>query len=465
MRPPRSILLVVLGLLPAALAGQAEIAPAQAQAIVSAAPDPMVSRTGDRVVFRATLQMPEDCAWRADVAVQFGLQPELGPGTGWGLDLSLGPGTISCIPGAIQFSVESDLGLLPVASGSGVARLLVDGNVADTAPFTLTVQAGPAPGWSGPTADARLQVFVQTAGLAAYGTVLAIADNLHHSITFLDPITEIVTGSVRSPGNGNVRGLATDGDNFFVSVADAFGPRLYRITPSGTVLDSWTSPVVLPGPQALEAIAWKDGVLYGAYPSPPILFAVQPFTHQILWSRNLPARFTGLASVPGGFVGVDRTANFYWLDPGPQGGSLLIADLGDTGLAASADITDLTWDGRGLFAFDQNFASLWWVRTFALWWAQDGTLRAYAPPGLGPVDVIRGRLAELRFTSGNVSLGATACLMADGPGGVVNDAGPPPPPGEGYFYLARFEGDSGFDTSYGRGSDGFRRFEPAPACP
>ena len=33
------------------------------------------------------------------------------------------------------------------------------------------------------------------------------------------------------------------------------------------------------------------------------------------------------------------------------------------------------------------------------------------------------------------------------------------------FYLARFEGSPGFDTSYGRGSNGFRRFEPAAACP
>jgi hypothetical protein len=55
--------------------------------------------------------------------------------------------------------------------------------------------------------------------------------------------------------------------------------------------------------------------------------------------------------------------------------------------------------------------------------------------------------------------------MADGPGGVVNDPGAPPPLGEGFFYLARFEGSAGFDTSYGRGSNGFRRFEPAAACP
>jgi len=464
VRATRSILLL-LGLLPAALLGQAGIAPAHAQSIVSSEVDPVQSRTGDRVVFRATIEMPQDCAWQADAEIQFGTQPELGPGTGWGLDLTLSPGTITCLPGAIQFTRENDLGLLPVAAGPGVARLVVDGTVADTAPFNLVVNPGPAPGWSDPSADAQLQILIQTAGIAAYGTLLAVADNLHHAIDFLDPLPGIVTGGFRSPGNGNVRGLATDGDNFFVSVADSFGPRLYRVNANGVVQDAWASPVVLPGPQALEAIAWSDGVLYGAYPSPAILFAIQPFTHQILWQRSLPARFTGLAAVPGGFVGVDATGNFHWLDPGPTGGSRLIADLADTGLPVNADITELTWDGLGLFAFDQNFASLWWVRSFALWWAQDGTLRAYAPPGLGPVDVIRGRLAELRFTSGNVTLGATTCLMADGPGGVVNDPGAPPAAGEGYFYLARFEGVAGFDTSYGRGSNGFRRFEPAPACP
>ena len=463
MRIDRSILL--LGLLPTALAGQAEIGPALAQSIITAAPDPIHSRTGDRVMFRATLQMPQDCAWIASVAIGYGLQPELGPGTGWGLDLTLSPGTISCIPGAITFPTEAEIGLLPVASGPGVARLIVDGQVDDTEPFTLEVEAGPAPGWSGPSADARLQIFVQTAGIAAFGQLLAIADNPHHSITFLDPIAELVTGSIRSPGNGNVRGLATDGDNFFVSVMDTFAPRLFRINGNDTVLDAWASPVVLPGPQALEAIAWSDGVLYGAYPSPGILFAIQPFTHQVLWQRSLPARFTGLAAVPGGFIGVDAFGNFYWVDPGPTGGSMLIADFADTGLTTSADITDLTWDGRGLFAFDQNLTSLWWVRTFSLWWAQDGTLRAYAPPGLGPVDVIRGNLAELHYTSSNVSLGTTTCLLADGGDGPVNDPAGDPPPGQGYFYLARFEGDSGFDTSYGRSSDGFRRFEPVAACP
>ena len=463
MRASRSFLLLVL--LPAVFAAGAETAPILAQSLVAASADPIQSDTGDRVVFRATIEMPQDCAWQAGVAIAFGTQPELGPGTGWGLDLTLSPGTISCLPGIIQFTIENDLGLLPVASGPGIARLVVDGAVADTSPFTLAVNPGPAPGWSGPSADAQLQIFVQSAGLVAFGTLLAVGDNLHHNISFVEPIEGIVTGTFRSPGNGNVRALATDGDRFFVSVADSFGPRLYRVSATGVVQDSWASPVVLPGPQALEAMAWSDGVLYGAYPSPAILFAIQPFTHQILWQRSLPARFTGLAAVPGGFVAVDATGNFHWLDPGPTGGSTLIADLVDTGLPVNADITDLTWDGRGLFLFDQNFASLWWVRTYALWWAQDGTLRAYAPPALGPVDVIRGRLAELRFTSGNVTLGATTCLMADGPGGVVIDPGGPPPLGEGYFYLARFEGNAGFDTSYGRGSDGFRRFEPAPACP
>jgi hypothetical protein len=457
----RSILLISVFL--TAGAGMAAI-PAAAQSIVTAAPDPVQARTGETILFRATLQMPQDCAWRSDVLLDFGPQPELG-GAGWGLTLALTPGSINCVPGSIQFSTVNDLGLPPVAAGPGIARLVVSGSVADTEPFTLTVNPGPAPGWSDPAADARLQLFVQTAGLAAFGDRLAIADNLHREIDLFDPIAQIVSGSFRSPGNGNVRGLATDGDGFFAAVADSFGPRLYHLNASGSVLESWPSPVVQPGPLALEAIAWKDGVLYGAYPSPPILFAIQPVTHQLLWQRSLPARLTGLAAVPAGFVGVDAGGNFYGIEPGPSGGSLQIADLADTGLPVSADFTDLTWDGRGLFAFEQNFASLWWVRTYALWWAADGTLRAYAPPGLGPVDVIRGSLAALHYSSGNVELGATACLMADGLGGIVSDPAGPPAPGQGYFYLARFEGDAGFDTSWGRGSIGFRRHETAPACP
>jgi len=457
----RSILLICT-LLPA-WAGQAAI-PAAAQSIVSASADPPQARTGETILFRATLQMPQDCAWRAEAALDFGPQPEIG-GTGWGLNLTVSPGTINCLPGTIQFTTENDLGLPPVAAGPGIARLIVSANVTDTEPFTLAVDPGPAPGWDGPSADARVMLFVQTAGLAWFGDRIAIADNLHHEIDLLDPVTQLVSGGFRAPGNGNVRGLATDGDGFYVSVADTFGPRLYHLNATGGVLGSWASPVVLPGPLALEAVAWRDGVLYGAYPSPPILFAIHPTTHQVLWQRSLPARLTGVAAVPAGFVGLEASGNFYFIDPGPSGGSLQIADLADSGLPVSADFTDLTWDGRGLFAFEQNFASLWWVRTYALWWAADGTLRSYAPPGLGPVDVIRGNLSALHYSSGNVELGPTVCLLADGPGGIVIDAGGAPAPGAGYFYLARFEGEAGFDTSWGRGTIGFRRHETSPACP
>ncbi|HYV20375.1 MAG TPA: hypothetical protein VFC25_15235 [Verrucomicrobiae bacterium] len=460
MRP--RILLFMGALLPA-WAGQAEV-PAAAQSFVSVAAVPSTVRTGERLVFRATLQMPQDCAWRAAAALDFGAQPELG-GTGWGLTLTVSPGTLTCVPGSLQVTTENELGLTPVASGPAIARLVVSGSVADTKPFTLTVNPGPAPGFLDPAADARLMLFVQTAGIASYGDLVAIADNLHHEIQLLDPPTETVTASFRSPGNGNVRALATDGDGFFAALADTFGPRLYHLNEVGGVLDSWSSPVVLPGPLALEAIAWKDGILYGAYPSPPILFAINPATHQVLWQRSLPARFTGFASVPAGFVGVDAGGNFYFVEPGPAGGSQQIADLADTGFPVSADFTDLTWDGRGLLAFEQNFASLWWARTYALWWAADGTLRAYAPPGLGPVDVIRGDLGSLHHSSGNVELGPTVCLMADGPGGVVADGGGPPAAGHGFFYLARFEGFDGFDTSWGRGTIGFRRVEQSAACP
>lgn len=455
--------ILFIGVLFTLLAGSGAF-PAAAQSFVSAGPVPGHARTGEKVVFRATLQMPQDCAWRSDAAIAFEVQPELG-GPGWGLNLTVTPGALNCVPGSMQVTLENDLGLLPVATGPGIARLVVSGSVADTKTFNLAIDPGPAPGWSDPAADARVMLFVQTAGIAAFDDRIAIADNLHHEIDLVNPNDQTIDGSFRSPGNGNVRGLATDGDGFYASVADSFGPRLYHLNSTGGVLASWASPVVLPGPLALEAVAWSDGVLYGAYPSPPILFAINPVTHAVLWQKSLPARLTGLAAVPAGFIGVDAGGNFYAIDPGPAGGSQQIADLADTGLPVSGDFTDLTWDGRGLFAFDQMFASLWWVRTYALWWAPDGTLRAYAPPGLGPVDVIRGNIAALHHSSGNVELGPTVCLMADSPGGIVTESGGPPAPGTGYFYLARFEGFDGFDTSWGRGTIGFRRVEASSACP
>jgi hypothetical protein len=439
---------------------------ARAQTLLSASVDPPHANTGDRFVLHAASSLPRDCAWTAQARAGFGPQPEIGTGPGWGIDLTLIPGTTECVAGTITFDSATDLGLLAVASGPVLVRLHFDGQVSTLLPGTLTVDPGAAPGFTDPAADWIVQVFVQSAGLTSVDADnLAISDTLHREIDVFDPIAEVVSESFSSPGNGNVRALVVDGTQFYAAVMDTTGPRLYRVARHGGVLDVFPSPGLQPNPQALEGLAWRDGLLYGAYPNPPLLFAIDPGTHQLLWQRALPVRMTGLVGVPGGLLGVDPGGNFYLVDAEQAGGARLIADPVDTGLPAVADDTDIAWDGRGLFVFDQQQSMVRRVRSYALWWAADGTLRAYAPPALGPVDVLRGDLAAVSLGASSVDLGPTTCLMADGAGGVVSDPAGPPAVGKGFFYLARFRGADGFETSWGRASNGFRRLESVSACP
>jgi hypothetical protein len=456
-----------LAVVAACAAALAAPLPVLAQTLLSASVDPPHANTGDRFVLHASSSLPQDCAWMVQARAGFGAQAEIQPGPGWGVDLDLVPQTTDCIPGTITLDTATDLGLLPVASGEGVVRLHVDGQVTSTRPLAgLTVDPGAAPGWTDPAADWILQVFVQSAGLTSVDADdLAISDTLHREIDIFDPLSETVLESFSAPGSGNVRALSFDGTQFYAATLEATGPRIYRLGRHGGVLDVFTSPGVQPNPQALEGLAWRAGLLYGAYPNPPLLFAIDPGTHQLLWQRSLPVRLTGLVAVPEGLVGVDPGGSFYLVDAAEAGGARLIADPVDTGMPAVSDMTDVAWDGRGLFVFDQQQSMVRRVRNYALWWGVDLTLRAYAPPALGPVDVLRGDLASVHFTSSSVDLGATACLLADGAGGVVVDPAGTPLPGHGFFYLARFRGADGFDTSWGRASNGFRRLESVPACP
>jgi hypothetical protein len=438
---------------------------AGAQSIVGFSIDPAAPSTGDRIVLSATISLPENCGWTTSAHASYGEQPPPGPSPGWGIDLALRAETFPCVPGTIAINVAHDLGLLPVVSAQGVLRLLQNDVVVDSAPFSLTVRAGAAPGWEQPTEHGGPVLLVQAAGLTSIGGgLLAISDLLHREIVLFDPIQEIVTRTIRSPGSGNVRGLAWDGTDLYASTPDAVGPRVYKIDVTGRVLDFFASPVVLPGSQPLQGLAYRNGILYGSYDSPPLLFAINPVTHQKLWQRSLPVQMPGLDATPQGLLGVDPGGVFYFVEPDPLGIDVVLGDPVDTGLPGIAGFSGLAFDGIGMWAWDGGNGKLWRVRTFALWWSPDGTLRAYAPPQGSSVAVVRGDLSSYTQLSASVDLGPTVCLIPDAQTGIVDD-GAVPAPGHGFFYLARFFGTAGFDTSYGRSSAGFRRIAGAGACP
>ena len=75
---------------------------------------------------------------------------------------------------------------------------------------------------------------------------------------------------------------------------------------------------------------------------------------------------------------------------------------------------------------------------------------------VGPGKVLSGLMRRINrkarvltvADAAGVDLGPVSCLGDDLPDAEVLDLGPPPPPGEGLFYLARFE------SAAGPGSDG-----------
>ena len=443
---------------------------AAGQAIVGFAVEPPEPTTGDPVALVATVSFPEDCAWSASASAAFGPQAELGGGRGWGIDLELEGAAPACAPGALQIEFREILGTLPVASGAGVLRLRVGDAVVDTAPFSLSVAAGPAPGWNAPVLHDGFTLFILGASLAAVGDLLAIGDNAAREIVLFDPRSRVEILSFQSPGSGNVRALAYDGAHLYASVLDSAGPRLYKLDLAGNRLDVFPSPTVFPAAFPLEGLAFRQGILYGSLPSPTRLYAINPLTHAILWQRGLPARILGLDAGPAGLIGVEPTGLFYDIEPAPDGVDRLIADTADTGLTGPVELTGLAWDGSGLFLLDSGFSDLKIVRTYALWWAMDGTLRAYAPEAASTVDVVRGDLSRLRLSSGSVDLGPTVCVMSGGAGGVVPDGGDPPV-GKGFFYMARYRRVDGFTISYGRADLGqfapitLRRIDSGESCP
>ena len=451
----------IVGLALAAL-GPAEVS---AQSIVSFGLDPAAPTTGDRVSLSAMVFLPEDCGWQSAGTIRFGLQDELGPAAGWGLGLDLARTVGACLPVLLTLPIQVDLGTLPVASAPGVLRLRVDGRVADTRLFNLEVAAGPAPGWGEPAFHGGFERLTYCTALTSVPGRLAMSDLLNRAILLVDPKDGTLLSYFDSPGSGDVRGLAFDGHDLFVSVSDAFGPRIYKVDLLGRVLDAFPSPTVSPGAQPLEGLAFLRGILYGTYQSPPILFAIDPVTHRKIWERSLPARILGLDAAPEGLLGVEPSGTLYLIEATPNGEDVVLADPADHGLPGVPELVGLAYDGAGITTWDQSRTEARFFRTLALWWAVDGSLRAYLPDGGQSVDVIRGDVADIQQLSAEVGLGPTTCLVADGPGEIV-PAGEDPPPGHAYFYMVRFHAADGFDTSYGRSFPlGFRRIDLADTCP
>jgi hypothetical protein len=450
------ILLALLGLFAPAEAG--------AQQIDSFAIDPAAPTTGDPVTLTAQVTVPEDCGWAIDASIGYGLQGELGPAEGWAMEILLTSTVPTCLPGAVSLPVQESLGTLPVAGGAGILRLRVRGVVEDTRLFNLTVAAGPVPGWEQPALHGGVFLLMHSAGLASVPGGLAMSDQDRQRIIVVDPRDGSLIRAFPAPGNRNARGLAFDGTNLFVSARDLTGPRIFKIDLAGRVLDSFPSPTVSPANAALEGLAFRGGVLYGSHESPPILYAMNPVNHQKIWERSLPTRIPGLDTVPAGLIGVEPTGTIYLIEPSPTGVDQVLGDIADNGIEAGASLVGLAFDGFGIFAWNETAIEIESIRTYGIWWALDGTLRVYVPDGGSSLDVVRGDVSGLRQLSGNVDLGPTTCVVADGAGGSVPTV-EDPTLGEAFFYIARFRGASGFDLSYGRSSLGFRRVDFDNSCP
>jgi hypothetical protein len=353
-----------------------------------------------------------------------------------------------------------------IASAPAVLRLDVLGSVADTRFFTFEVAAGPAPGWGEPAQHGGFQLFAQASALTSLPGRLAVNDVISHAIGYVDPVTGDLLEVIDAPGSGDVRGLAFDGTNLYASTLDLPGPRVYKLDQAGHVLDVFVSPTVSPGVAPLEGLGFLGGVLYGSYESPPMLFAINPSTHKTIWSRSLPERILALDAAPEGLLGSSPAGRIYLIEPLPTGSDILLADYFDEGSSSSANISGLAYDGFGITLWDASVSQARFMRTLAVWWALDGTLRAYVPDGGVDVDVLRGDIAGVVLQAGYLSLGPTTCLASDSPGGVIGGSDKNPPSGDAYFYVARFRSGGGFETPYGRMFPlGFRRLDDANACP
>lgn len=458
MKVPRGLMALALGLFLGSPAPVLATVSIQGYSLEPAGPD-----TGDPIVLRASIQSTSSCDFRG-ASMVWGPQPELGGQPGWGIDIRFQDGPL---PVVSTCPVEAHFGTLVVASGQGVVRARSNGVVTDTAFFALEVLPGPAAGWEEPAWHGGYQRTTQSAALTALPGRLAMGDLLRRMIVFIDPKTGDELSGFFAPATGDVRGLAYDGTSLYASVRETITHRIYKLDLLGRVLDAFPSPIVTPGSAPLEGLAWQNGVLYGTYESPPTLFAIDPSTHTKLWQRPLPGRILGLDAAPEGLLGVEATGIFYFIEPSPSGQDVLLADPIETGITGFPNLTGLAYDGAATYVWDANTAQILFMRTFAVWWAADGTLRAYVPEPDQAVDVIRGYLDDIAQLAGYLDLSFHApatCLENRGPGGVVAETDNPAA-GHAFFYVARFIDANGNPSSYGRTTDGFRRLDSREACP
>ncbi|HEV8702037.1 MAG TPA: hypothetical protein VGV60_12260 [Candidatus Polarisedimenticolia bacterium] len=457
MRAWRGVGTVALGLVLGVPAPALATVSIQAFSLQPADPD-----TGDPVVLTASILSTSSCEFQG-ATMAWGPQPELGGQPGWGIDIQFRDGAL---PVVTTCPVETHFGTLVVASGDGVVRARNNGLVNDTAFFTLSVAPGPVAGWDGPTLHGGYERLTQSAALTALPGRLAMSDLLRRRIVFIDPKTGDPLSEFIAPGSGDVRGLAFDGTSLYAAVRDIV-PRIYKLDLLGRVLDVFPSPIVSPGSAPLEGLACLDGVLYGSYESPPTLFAIDPSTHQKLWQRALPGRILALDAAPEGILGAEATGSFYFIEPSPTGDDVLLSDPIDTGMTDFPNLGGLAYDGAAMYAWDSNSNQILFMRTFGIWWAVDGTLRAYVPPPDLAVDVIRGDIRNIAQLAGYLDLSFDApavCLASRSAGGVVAEPDHPPA-GHVFFYLARFIDANGSPGSYGRTTAGFRRLDTREACP
>jgi hypothetical protein len=419
--------------------------------------------TGVPVILSGTFRSTSSCNF-IDASIGFGPQPELGGQAGWAITVDFRDGVQ---PVVSSCPIEKNFGTLQVATANGVLRARTNGIVDDVMPFQLAVAPGPAPGWDGPALHGGFSELIHVSALTAISGRIAMSDTLNRRILLADPGTGEPVDAIPAPGSGDVRGLASDGTNLYASVRDLNVPRIYKIDLLGRVLEAFPSPVITPGNAPLEGLAFLNGILYGSYESPPRLFAIDPLTHQKLWDRALPGGMLGLDAAPQGLLGAEADGTFYLIGASPTGEDIVLADPIDTGIPNLTNITGLAYDGLGIFAWDSVTATLLFMRTFALWWALDGTLQSYVPGPALSVDVIRGDVDDTAQLAGYFDLaffGTPVCLASGGAGGPIVDPDDPPA-GHAFYYVARFMDAAGRPTSYGRTSDGFRRIDSSDACP